>query len=101
MGKGNKKSKEEWLKKAVDAFMIDYHESKLIASLTSLNGRRANIDNTVQCCECSRFKLGKHPHIGRCLEGQIEAIAGLWDTDNRYCKCFNEDINSKEKNNVL
>jgi hypothetical protein len=37
------------------------------------------------CGECAHFERIDHPHLGHCAKGEPEAIAGLWDTDRRYC----------------
>ncbi|MCP5137866.1 MAG: hypothetical protein H6981_13830 [Gammaproteobacteria bacterium] len=40
------------------------------------------------CGDCSHFERIDHPHLGHCAKGEPEAIAGLWDTDRRYCEHF-------------
>jgi len=40
------------------------------------------------CGECVHFERIDHPHLGHCAKGEPEAIAGLWDTDRRYCERF-------------
>lgn len=44
------------------------------------------------CGECVHFERitepFRHPHLGHCAKGEPEAIAGLWDTDRRYCERF-------------
>jgi hypothetical protein len=35
------------------------------------------------CDDCAYFERIGHPHLGHCTKGQPEAIAGLWDTDDR------------------
>jgi hypothetical protein len=30
----------------------------------------------------------RHTHLGHCAKGEPEPIAGLWDTDRRYCERF-------------
>jgi len=40
------------------------------------------------CGECVHFERIDHPHLGHCVKGEPEAIAGLWDTDRRYCERF-------------
>jgi hypothetical protein len=40
----------------------------------------------VCCANCRHFhRSGGHPHLGHCAQGMPEAIAGLWDTDLRWC----------------
>ena len=39
----------------------------------------------VHCGDCTHFERIDHPHLGHCAEGEREAIAGLWDTDQRSC----------------
>jgi len=43
---------------------------------------------SVHCGDCIRFERSDHPHLGHCAKGKPEAIAGLWDTDRRYCERF-------------
>ncbi len=43
---------------------------------------------SVQCGICRHFHRTGHPHLGHCREGELEAIAGLWDTDPRECERF-------------
>ena len=46
-------------------------------------------DNRPMSCDgCIHFERIDHPHLGRCAMGEPEAIAGLWDTDQRYCESF-------------
>ncbi|MCG7926290.1 MAG: hypothetical protein JAY67_12175 [Candidatus Thiodiazotropha taylori] len=40
---------------------------------------------SVQCGNCLAFERSNHPHLGYCAKGESAAIAGLWDTDQRYC----------------
>ena len=42
--------------------------------------------HAVRCGECIHFQRTDHPHLGHCARGEPEAIAGLWDTDRRYCE---------------
>lgn len=39
----------------------------------------------VSCGDCASFHRTDHPNLGHCAEGEPEAIAGLWDSDKRYC----------------
>ncbi|HIE55557.1 MAG TPA: hypothetical protein EYP90_10305, partial [Chromatiaceae bacterium] len=43
---------------------------------------------SVRCGDCIHFKRIDHPNLGHCVKGEPEAIAGLWDTDWRYCERF-------------
>jgi hypothetical protein len=47
---------------------------------------------SVHCGDCIHFeritKPLNHPNLGHCAKGQPEAIAGLWNTDRRYCERF-------------
>lgn len=47
---------------------------------------------SVHCGDCIHFERIQsphgHPHLGHCAKGEPEAIAGLWDTDRRYCERF-------------
>ena len=44
--------------------------------------------HSIACGDCSYFERIDHPHLGHCIKGGPEAIAGLWDTDRRYCERF-------------
>jgi hypothetical protein len=50
------------------------------------------LDHPNTCGECVHFERitepFRHPHLGHCAKGEPEAIAGLWDTDRRYCERF-------------
>ena len=43
---------------------------------------------SVHCGECSQFERIEHPHLGHCAKGEPEPLAGLWDSDHRYCVQF-------------
>ncbi|MCG7983782.1 hypothetical protein [Candidatus Thiodiazotropha endoloripes] len=43
---------------------------------------------SVQCGNCISFERSNHLHIGHCTKGEPAAIAGLWDTDQRYCEKY-------------
>lgn len=45
-------------------------------------------DKQITCGECSHFERIDHPHLGHCAKGEPEAIAGLWDTNQRYCERY-------------
>jgi hypothetical protein len=45
-------------------------------------------NNHITCCDCIHFEQIDHPHLGHCAKGEPEAVAGLWDSDGRYCKQF-------------
>lgn len=40
------------------------------------------------CGDCTHFERIEHPHLGHCAKGEPEAIAGLWDSDRRYCEQY-------------
>lgn len=42
-------------------------------------------DYTATCGACKHFQRIDHPNLGHCAQGEPEAIAGLWDTDRRWC----------------
>lgn len=42
----------------------------------------------VRCRDCIHFNRIDHPHLGHCERGQLEAIAGLWDEDERDCELY-------------
>ena len=46
------------------------------------------VKHPITCGGCIHFERIDHPHLGQCAKGEPEAIAGLWDTDRRYCECF-------------
>lgn len=43
---------------------------------------------SVHCGDCIHFERVNHPHLGHCAKDEPEAIAGLWDTDQRYCEHY-------------
>ena len=43
---------------------------------------------SVHCGDCIHFERIDHPHLGHCAKNEPEDIAGLWDTDRRYCERF-------------
>lgn len=45
-------------------------------------------DYTTTCGACRHFERTSHPRLGHCSKGEPEAIAGLWDTDHRYCEQY-------------
>ncbi len=42
----------------------------------------------VACHRCIHCRRTDHPRLGHCAKGEPEAIAGLWDSDQRYCGQF-------------
>jgi hypothetical protein len=46
------------------------------------------INERITCGDCIYYERIEHPHLGHCTKGEPEAIAGLWDSDRRYCKQF-------------
>lgn len=46
------------------------------------------VNHPMTCGDCIHFERIDHPHLGHCARGEPEAIAGLWDTDRRYCERF-------------
>jgi len=40
------------------------------------------------CGDCIHFERIDHPNLGHCAKGEPEAIAGLWDSDRRFCDQF-------------
>ena len=43
----------------------------------------------IRCEACRHFqRLPHHAHLGHCAQGEPEPMAGLWDTDSRYCSPF-------------
>lgn len=45
-------------------------------------------NHPMTCGGCIHFERIDYPHLGHCAKGEPEAIAGLWDTDRRYCERF-------------
>ena len=44
---------------------------------------------SIRCGHCIYFeRVDYHPHLGHCAKGEPEAIAGLWDSDRRYCLLY-------------
>ncbi len=46
------------------------------------------IRERITCGDCTYYERIEHSHLGHCTKGEPEAIAGLWDSDGRYCKQF-------------
>jgi len=46
------------------------------------------LNHPMTCGECVHFERIEHPHLGHYAKGEPKAIAGLWDTDRRYCERF-------------
>lgn len=42
----------------------------------------------ITCGDCTYYECIEHPHLGHCTQGELEPIAGLWDSDRRYCEHF-------------
>jgi len=42
----------------------------------------------VRCGDCRHFERTDHSHLGRCSKGEPEAVAGLWDVDQRVCTVY-------------
>ena len=53
------------------------------------------INHPMTCGGCVHFEWIDHPRLGHCAKGKPEAIAGLWDTDQRYCERFIPQPRSK------
>ena len=43
---------------------------------------------TVQCAGCQHYQRTNHPRLGHCIQGEIEAVVGLWDSDRRLCESY-------------
>ena len=53
------------------------------------NGLPIPRPGSVRCGHCIHFEqVDYHPHLGHCAKGEPEAVAGLWDSDRRYCLFF-------------
>jgi hypothetical protein len=50
--------------------------------------KQTTIIRPVYCGDCIHFDRINHPHLGHCLKGEPEAIAGLWNSDSRDCDVF-------------
>lgn len=44
--------------------------------------------HSVRCSDCAHFENIDHPHLGHCTAHETENLAGLWDTDWRYCERY-------------
>ena len=51
-----------------------------------LKGRPIPRPQPVHCGDCRHFRRTDHPHLGHCAKGEPEAVAGLWDEDQRCCE---------------
>lgn len=45
-------------------------------------------ERLVRCEDCRHYERTEFPHMGHCTQGEPEAIAGLWDSDRRYCERY-------------
>lgn len=41
--------------------------------------------SSVRCIDCIHFRRINHPRLGHCSMGKPGSVAGLWDTNQRYC----------------
>lgn len=48
-------------------------------------GRPIPRPHAVRCGDCQHFERIDHPNLGHCVQGEPEALAGLWDTARRGC----------------
>lgn len=55
-----------------------------------INGKPIPRPCPVRCGGCLHFMRISHPNLGHCTKGEPEAVAGIWDTDTRFCKWFNQ-----------
>jgi len=46
---------------------------------------------TVRCADCQHYQRTNHPRLGHCVQGEIEAVVGLWDSDRRLCESYRAD----------
>ena len=53
-------------------------------------------DYTATCGACRHFQRIDHPNLGHCAQGEPEAPAGLWDTDRRWCRSFEQAPDRQE-----
>lgn len=53
-----------------------------------VNNRPMPRPQSVCCAGCAHFTRINHLHLGHCSKGEPEAIAGLWDTEQRRCKWY-------------
>ena len=54
-------------------------------------------DGWVSCGKCRHFERIGHPHLGRCAQGETEAVAGLWDTDRRWCESYTPSLGNPDR----
>jgi hypothetical protein len=45
-------------------------------------------DHKATCIDCGHFQRTSHPHFGHCSQGEPEPIAGLYDTEQRWCVTY-------------
>ena len=46
------------------------------------------VNHPMTCGDCIHFQRTYHPNLGHCPKDEPEPIAGLWDTDRRFCARF-------------
>lgn len=54
-------------------------------------------DYTTTCGACRHFQRIDHPNLGHCTVGEPEAPTGLWDTDRRWCRSFEQAPDRQEE----
>lgn len=52
--------------------------------------------DSVTCESCTHLQRTNHPHLGHCAKGEPEAIAGIWDSNRRYCGQYQAIQNEDE-----
>ncbi|MET0107209.1 MAG: hypothetical protein ABW072_19005 [Sedimenticola sp.] len=76
----------------VDKCRNDWEARRYFLKWSEEVPKPVTLSHTTSCDECVHFERitepFRHPHLGHCDKNEPEAIAGLWDTDRRYCEHF-------------
>ncbi len=72
----------------VDKYRNDLEARRYFLKRSEEVPESVTVDHPITCCGCIHFERIDHPHLGHCAKDEPETIAGLWDTDRRYCERF-------------
>lgn len=83
-----KETDPEIIAEVVDKCRDDLEPRRYFLKLAEEVPESVAVYHSTTCGNCIHFERIDHPHLGYCAKGEPEAIAGLWDTDRRYCERF-------------
>lgn len=85
----------------VDKCLYDLEARRYVLNRSEEVSKSATDNRPTTCGGCIHFERIEHPHLGCCAIGEPEAIAGLWDTDQRYCEVFYQSHHKPTKANEI